>query len=459
MMKIAHWAELVGTALVAWVAVNGCASKSDYDSETHLVVPDASEPPVTCGPGTILMGSVCLPAPGSGGASSSGGRPGSGGALLDGSAGSSGATSTGGSPGSGGVSTSPDGGYIGDAQGPQYDTGLSDDKTAPEFAGCKAVSDVSFESFTVAWDAATDDRTPANRITYEIWVRPQGSPGSPGSSPPTATVVGATNVKVEGLMPGTDYEIWCGARDSSRNGDVGQQLLTTTTLTDGTPPVFAGLATVEGISRHAARLSWNPASDNASTGSEIVYAVYATDAAGAEDFTTPVLLTDPGQTSVDVGGLGGSPQFFVVRARDRAGNEDANTLERNVALTLPTSFEIDVQPIFTANCAITICHWPGADGTNPPIEGLNLAEGAAYTNIVNVVARQGIMISPPEPNLKRIDATSSNPMDSYLWRKIQVPELTNKFGGVQPGPQSGRSLTANEIQIITDWIIEGTLNN
>ena len=82
-----------------------------------------------------------------------------------------------------------------------------------------------------------------------------------------------------------------------------------------------------------------------------------------------------------------------------------------------------------------------------------------YANIVNVVVRQGPLLSPPEPNLKRIDGTSANPMDSYIWRKMQVPTLPNISGHGELAPVWAPPPTAEQIQIITDWITEGSLNN
>src|SRR6185503_16648901 len=98
-------------------------------------------------PGTMPDGFGCSPAPGSGGAQSTGGRPGSSGAT------------TGGTAGSGGVSTRPDAG----------DAGPDADLTPPVFEGCKLVYDVSYETFRVSWNPAADDSTTSSKRVYEIW--------------------------------------------------------------------------------------------------------------------------------------------------------------------------------------------------------------------------------------------------------------------------------------------------
>ncbi len=107
--------------------------------------------------------------------------------------------------------------------------------------------------------------------------------------------------------------------------------------TDTTPPRFAGLqqafACTPGPQRPgqttAYTLSWQPATDDVTPSSQIVYDVYMAATPGAEDFSTPTWSTPPGVTTYRTPGLpshGG--YYFVVRARDRAGNQDHNTVEQ-----------------------------------------------------------------------------------------------------------------------------------
>jgi hypothetical protein len=111
----------------------------------------------------------------------------------------------------------------------------------------------------------------------------------------------------------------------------------TVVVGDITPPRFAGLdrATTcipgpSGVVRSSPYdLTWEPATDNVTRSAHIVYDIYAAQQPGGEDFATPTYTTSAGATSFttpplpdDVG------HFFVVRARDAAGNEDENTVER-----------------------------------------------------------------------------------------------------------------------------------
>lgn len=105
----------------------------------------------------------------------------------------------------------------------------------------------------------------------------------------------------------------------------------------GTPPVFAGLqqafACTPGPQRPGQTtpytLSWRPATDEQTASSRIVYDVYYAARAGGEDFADPTWTTEPGVTSFRTPGLPShGAAYFVVRARDRAGLEDHNTVEK-----------------------------------------------------------------------------------------------------------------------------------
>ncbi len=334
------------------------------------------------------------------------------------------------------------------------------DTSPPAFGGCSAVTDVSFETIRVTWDAASDNGTASDDVLYEIWVRPVGTPGERRDTAPMTTVTGKTEVTIGGLKSGQQYEVLCGAKDAAGNRDDNHKLLTATTVIDAEPPKFTGVATaVGGVPAKTVELTWSAAADNAIENEGIVYAVYVSTTPGQEVFTDPpALLTEPGATSATVTALPTrSTYYFVVRARDRAGNEDTNQTEASAVLA--TSFSLDVQPVFDRTCAILICHTKGVDLTNPPIQGMDLDVGAAYANIVDVVAREGANLSPAEPNIKRVDSTSSDPNDSYLWRKVRVPLATGIFGALMPPPQAQRPLTLDELEIIREWIVQGAHDN
>jgi hypothetical protein len=105
---------------------------------------------------------------------------------------------------------------------------------------------------------------------------------------------------------------------------------------DTTPPSFTGLqrafACTPGPQRPGQttpyQLSWQAASDNVTPSSQIVYDIYLASTPGGEDFAKPTWTTPAGATSYATPGLPSHGSFyFVVRARDGAGNRDANGVE------------------------------------------------------------------------------------------------------------------------------------
>jgi hypothetical protein len=107
------------------------------------------------------------------------------------------------------------------------------------------------------------------------------------------------------------------------------------------------------------------------------------------------------------------------------------------------SFSADVQPIFTANCALAGCHIaPGAE------EGMDLSRGKAYAAIVNVTSREC-------GQFKRV--LPGQPDASYLVFKITGPPQPC-FDGVRM-PRDAPPLSAADQATIRDWIRQGAPNN
>ena len=107
---------------------------------------------------------------------------------------------------------------------------------------------------------------------------------------------------------------------------------------DTTPPTFTGVerafACTPGPQRPGETtpytLSWQAATDDRTPSAAVVYDVYLADAASAENFSKPTWTTSPGATTLRTPGLPShGAAYFVVRARDAAGNEDANTREQH----------------------------------------------------------------------------------------------------------------------------------
>lgn len=107
----------------------------------------------------------------------------------------------------------------------------------------------------------------------------------------------------------------------------------------------------------------------------------------------------------------------------------------------PTATFTRVQnEIFTPTCAQLGCH--AVIGRQ---EGLILAPGQAYTNIVGVP-------SVEMPQLARV--TAADPANSYLYRKITGAGITG-----DRMPQGMPPLTDAQIKLVRDWIRRGAPND
>ncbi|UCD25966.1 MAG: hypothetical protein JSW51_01555 [Gemmatimonadota bacterium] len=126
-------------------------------------------------------------------------------------------------------------------------------------------------------------------------------------------------------------------------------------------------------------------------------------------------VTDPGDDNGDNGGGGGGGSGFAAV----------------------------VQPIFTANCALSGCH-----AGSSPAQGMNLSSGQAYANIVDVPSN--------ESGLVRVKP--SMPDSSYLVHKIQGTQGSVGGSGGQM-PLGRAALSQTQIDAIRQWIADGAPNN
>jgi len=107
---------------------------------------------------------------------------------------------------------------------------------------------------------------------------------------------------------------------------------------DRTPPVFAGLQSAVtcipgpagGPTRSSSyRLTWSRASDDVTPPDRVTYDVYQANVPGGEDFGTPTYTAVAGATGFTTPPVPDDrTYYFVVRARDSAGNREANKVER-----------------------------------------------------------------------------------------------------------------------------------
>lgn len=314
------------------------------------------------------------------------------------------------------------------------------DTTPPTFSGCTGAAAKDAGSITINWGLAVDDTTPSLQLAYDVF---RGTdPGKEDFSKPYATFTGVNTGLVSGLTSNTTYYFVCRARDLSGNTDKNTLEVFDKTKLDTTPPNFGGVTGSKDVTGTSVTLTWTAADDNLSAPEDITYTAFASKISGDDAVAKTSVGTAKGLTEVTITGLeGGTPYFFVVRAKDAAGNGETNTK----ALTVSTkiSFATSIQPIFDRNCAVAGCHV-----LPTPPQGMVLSSGFAYAYTVGIVSVENAPMNRIQPG---------DPENSYLYHKITGRPAAGTNGMPPPGATS--LPTAEEKDRIKAWITEGALNN
>ncbi|GAB4369874.1 MAG: hypothetical protein Kow0062_04150 [Acidobacteriota bacterium] len=129
-------------------------------------------------------------------------------------------------------------------------------------------------------------------------------------------------------------------------------------------------------------------------------------------------------------------------------NDDAVVLRPPAApdLTDPVSLALDIQPTFTASCALSGCH-AGAF----PVAGLTLEEGRLYEPGLGAVG-----VASAQAPLLRIEPGASD--RSYLVDKLEGTQ--GQVGGVGARmPLGGPPVSAEFLEALRTWIDDGAPDN
>ena len=140
-----------------------------------------------------------------------------------------------------------------------------------------------------------------------------------------------------GLTDGTPYYFVVRAKDSAGNEDTNtvEYSVTPTAPADTTPPTFAGASgATDAGTGGAVTLTWAAASDPSTP---ITYDIYWATTAGGENYATPNQTSSSGTGATVTGLTNGTPYYFVVRAKDSAGNEESNAVEVTATPTAPVN--------------------------------------------------------------------------------------------------------------------------
>lgn len=215
-------------------------------------------------------------------------------------------------------------------------------------------------------------------------------------------------------------------------------------FSDTTPPSFSGLSSAAAASATSVTLSWSAATDETSS---VVYDIFVSTTSGCYNFGAPDQTTSAGDTSAVVTGLApNTTYFFVVRARDAAGNTDSNTTEMSAKTWV--SWSMNVWPVVQSKCRS--CHTGGQGAQQVPNM---IMTDAAATRLAWIDVAPSCTGGTFPPGAKRV--VPSNPDLSFVYNKISEPA---PWCGVRM-PQGQPALSNAQIQLFFDWIAQGALNN
>ncbi|MBX3181446.1 MAG: fibronectin type III domain-containing protein [Polyangiaceae bacterium] len=242
------------------------------------------------------------------------------------------------------------------------------DDTPPRFAGVTRVTAASSTSIGVEWNAAVDAGTPQGQLVYHAFLSVAGAPFDFGS-PSAVSSPGQSSLVMNDLLPLTDYSVVVRAVDRHGNSDT-NVLSRGARTPEGVPPLFGG-ATQAIADGQSITLYWAPASDNVTGSGSLLYDIFEATQDRGQDFSRPSYTSQPGQISFVVSGLAPHTKFYyVVRARDAAGNRDSNTAQVNATTT---GDEDTTAPTFagveavegTSPSTLTVRFSAGSDDTTP----------------------------------------------------------------------------------------------
>jgi hypothetical protein len=204
-----------------------------------------------------------------------------------------------------------------------------DDATQPEFGGVRAVSALSPTSISVEWGAGYDLGTPDTGLVFKIFVTTKAAPDPDNSTPVYTSKAGEHSAVLTGLDSETKYAVLVRAYDAKGNHDGNIRSLKVVTP-EGVPPAFSG-ARQASAAGTTVTLFWPPATDNLTDPANIEYDVYQSLRTHAQNFATVSYPSKPGASSISIPDLApGTTYYYVVRARDAAGNRDGNIVQVQV---------------------------------------------------------------------------------------------------------------------------------
>ncbi|MBI2060142.1 MAG: fibronectin type III domain-containing protein [Nitrospirae bacterium] len=212
------------------------------------------------------------------------------------------------------------------------------DTTAPIFLGLTSAASLSSTQINLAWTAGSDNVAAPADLSYKICQSTTWGACQTAFAATYTTTAGATSYSVTGLTASMLYYFVARAQDPAGNtdGNTIQKSATTQAGADTTPPTFSGISSATAVSSSKINLAWFAAYDGVTLTSALVYDVCQSTTSGscASSFAA-TYSSSAGATAYSATGLTpDTPYYFVVRAKDTAGNRDTNTVQKSAVTSV-----------------------------------------------------------------------------------------------------------------------------
>ncbi|QUI24801.1 fibronectin type III domain-containing protein [Vallitalea pronyensis] len=333
-------------------------------------------------------------------------------------------------------------------------TNLSPDTTAPVAgdSGAIAGSNVSASGLTLIWMDATDNRSLATALAYQVYYSTSNNidtatnmttNGTPFGSPGDVGTIGGDikTIDVTGLSPNTTYYFNVLVKDEAGN----QAAYTTKSLAtlDTVAPVAgnSGNMTVSNVDVTSLTLNWTKATDNKSASTALTYQAYYSisnnlnTVSNTETNGTPIGTASADIATIDVTGLNeDTTYYFNVIVTDEAGNKSMYT-----SFSQKTNLSPDTTAPVAGNSGTITGSNVGANGLTlnwtKATDNRSLATALTYqvyystSNNIDTVANvttNGTPFASAVPDIASVDVTGLNSDATYYFNVLVKDEAGNQ---------------------------------